>query len=172
MRRFSLAAMLALFLIPATVEAQVPRLMAGGGLSTPMGDFSDGANVGYHGRVGLQLGLPTMPLAGRVEAEYHSFGQPEGATGKFNVLNGSLSAVLSLEGTGLTPYFLAGVGLHRVSVDLGGISGSNNEPGFHGGFGVNIGALGFGGFAEFRVVQISTEGASMRYYPISVGFRL
>lgn len=171
MRRLMLAAVLAGFLIPAAAEAQLPRIMAGGGLSTPTGDFNDVAEVGYHGRLGLQMGAPAFPLAGRLEGEYHSFGQTTGLP-EWSVLNGALSAVLELQGTGISPYFLAGIGRYRVKAELGADETTSTETGFQGGFGVNIGALGFGGFAEFRVIQINTEGSKIRYFPVSVGFRL
>ena len=171
-RRTLFVTALCAFLLPAAAEAQLPRIMVGGGLSTPMGDFSDAAAVGYHGRVGLQMGVPTFPLAGRLDGEYHAFGESdEGA--KTKVLNGALSAVLSLQGVGISPYFLAGIGRYRVDMETTLLDPDPvTETGFHGGFGVNIGALGFGGFAEFRVVQINTEGTKIRYFPISVGFRL
>lgn len=170
MRRILFAAALAAFLLPSPAEAQMPRFMAGGGISTPTGDFNDTAEIGYHGRLGVQLGVPTFPLAGRLEGEYHTFGQA-GDLPKVNVLNGALSAVLSLEGVGITPYFLAGIGRYRVDVDVAGTDPAT-ETGFHGGFGVNLGAVGLGGFAEFRVVQINTEGSKTRYFPLSVGLRL
>ena len=170
MRRILFAAALAAFLLPSVAEAQLPRLMMGVGLSTPMSDFGDDADAGYHARAGLQLGVPAFPLAGRLEGEYHRFGLSE-TDNKLSVLYGALSAVLSLDGVGITPYFLAGIGRYRLSSDLEE-SEAINETGFHGGFGVNIGALGFGGFAEFRVVQINTEFYKTRYFPISVGFRL
>ena len=171
MRRFLFAAVMAGFLLPAAAEAQIPRIMAGGGLSNPIGDFGDVADPGYHGRIGLQLGAPAFPLAGRLEGEYHSFGQPEGGA-KTTFFNGALSAVLELQGTGLTPYFLAGLGRYRVKQELGTLEGTSTQTGFHGGFGVNIGALGFGGFAEIRVVQINGDGGDIRYFPVTVGFRL
>ncbi|MEX2466171.1 MAG: outer membrane beta-barrel protein [Gemmatimonadota bacterium] len=172
MRRIMWVAACAAFLLPSAAEAQFPRIMAGGGLSTPTSDFSDDAKVGYHGRVGLQMGVPTSPLAGRLEGEYHAFGESD-AGSKTKVLNGALSAVLSLDGVGITPYFLAGIGRYRVDTEVGAVDPDPvTETGFHGGFGVNIGALGFGGFAEFRVVQINTDVYKTRYFPISVGFRL
>ena len=170
MRRILFAAALAAFLLPSAAEAQMPRFMAGVGLSTPTGDFSDAADMGYHARAGLQLGTPTSPLAGRLEGEYHRFGISE-TDNNLSVLNGALSAVLSLDGVGITPYFLAGVGRYRLNTDIDG-SEANSETGFHGGFGVNIGAVGPGGFVEFRVVQINTDVYKRRYFPISVGFRL
>ena len=171
MRRFVLTAILAGFMLPAVAAAQLPRIMAGGGFSNPIGDFNDMVDPGYHGRVGLQLGAPAFPLAGRLEGAYHSFGQLDGGA-KITVLNGALSAVLELQGTGLTPYFLAGVGRYRVKQELGTLEATGTETGVHGGFGVNIGALGFGGFVEIRVVQINGDDEHTRYFPVSVGFRL
>jgi hypothetical protein len=53
------------------------------------------------------------------------------------------------------------------------VSDSDTETGFHGGFGVNLGALGFGGFAEIRFINVSTESATnFRYIPVTVGIRL
>jgi hypothetical protein len=171
MRRFVITAIAAGFLLPAAADAQLPRVLAGGGLSNPIGDFSDEADPGYHGRLGLQLGAPAFPLAGRVEGEYHAFGQPEGGV-KTTVLNGTLNVVVELQGTGLTPYFLAGVGRYRIQREIGAMEATGTETGFQGGFGVNVGALGFGGFLEIRVVQINGDGGDIRYYPVSVGFRL
>jgi len=172
MRRILFVAALAAFLLPSAAEAQMPRFMAGVGLSTPTGDFAEDAKVGYHGRLGVQMGVPSFPLAGRLEGEYHVFGEGDEEY-KPKVLNGALSAVLSLDGVGITPYFLVGMGRYRVGGEFEGESlDPAMENGFHGGFGVNIGALGLGGFAEFRAVQINTQGYKIRYFPISVGLRL
>jgi len=172
MRRLTSFAVVAFFLAPAAVEAQ-PSLMLGGGVSNPIGDFSDGAGAtGFHGRVGLQIGVPTFPVAARGDADYHRFG--EGDLGsQFNVLAGSLSAVLTLPGVGIAPYVLAGVGAYRLGLDIAGTTESDTETGFHGGFGVNLGALGFGGFAEIRFVNVSTDSpGNFRYIPLTVGIRL
>jgi hypothetical protein len=156
MRRFALMVATAAFLLPSAAEAQMPRLMVGGGLSNPIGDFADEAEPGYHALAGVQVGVPAFPLAGRLEGAYHSFGESDAGV-KTKVLSGTLSVVLSLGGVGLTPYFLAGLGRYRVDQDTEVLDlDPVHETGFHGGFGVDIGALGFGGFAEIRVVQIET----------------
>ena len=94
-------------------------------------DFNDAAEHGYHGRLGLQVGALGVPLAGRLEGEYHTFGQVEGLP-KVNVLNAALSAVLSLDGVGLTPYFLAGVRISatrwRIPPDSAWGEGSGEAP--------------------------------------------
>ena len=43
--------------------------------------------------------------------------------------------------------------------------------GIHGGFGASIGALGFGGFVEVRLVNIDRPEGDLRYVPLTVGFR-
>lgn len=168
MRRLTLLLASAFLLIPASVEAQ-PRLMFGGGLSNPTSDFSDVAGSGFHGRAGLQVGVPAFPLAVRADGEYHVFGEESGAAGspKYKILDGTLSAVLSLGGIGLSPYVLAGIGSYRVD---SGITGFDpvTSTGYHGGFGVNLGALGFGGWVEIRYVKIE----DLKYIPVSVGLRL
>jgi hypothetical protein len=163
------AAAIALMLLsaPASVEAQ-PHLMAGAGLSTPLGSFGDAAGVGWHAGAGLQLGFPTLPVALRADGAYHSFGEETPAP-KTTMLGGALSVVINLPGVGIIPYFLGGVGMYRRSVDgLDPVS----DSGFHGAFGVNIGALGFGGFGEARFVNVNGDGGAARFVTATVGFRL
>jgi hypothetical protein len=167
MRRLVVHAALALVLVPAALHAQ-PRLMAGAGLSTPIGDFGDAAEVGWHGAVGLQLGFPGVPVAIRGDGGYHSFGEASPVP-KTSMLAGALSAVVELPGVGLIPYLLGGVGMYRTSVD--GFD-PTSDSGFHGAFGVNVGALGFGGFGEVRLVNVSASGGSARFVTMTVGFRL
>lgn len=161
------AAALTLAVAPSGVDAQ-PRLMAGVGVSTPFGDLGDTAGVGWHAGAGLQLGFPTLPVALRADGAYHSFGE-ESPAPKASLLGGALSMVINLPGVGLVPYFLGGVGMYRTSVD--GFD-PVSDPGFHGAFGVNIGALGFGGFGEVRFVNVNGDGSSSRFVTATIGFRL
>ena len=170
MRRFSFVALglsLSLVFAPSAVEAQ-PRIMAGAGLSTPVGDFGDGADVGWHASAGLQLGFPTLPVAIRADGAYHSFGEEIAGLAP-NMLAGALSGVVNLPGVGLVPYLLAGVGMYRTSVEG---ADAVSDPGFHGAFGVNIGALGFGGFGEVRFVNVNGDAGDARFVTATVGFRL
>lgn len=169
MRRITLFAAVVLLSAPAAVAAQV-RLLAGAGLSTPIGDFSDVAEAGWHGMAGLQLGVPAIPIALRADGGYHKFGQAA-ANPSSSMLSGSLSLVLNLPGVGLVPYILGGVGSYRTSVDVAGVD-AVSDSGFHGAFGVNIGALGFGGFGEVRLVNVSQSGGDARFVTATLGLRL
>ncbi len=165
MRRIALLALVALA-FPAPANAQA-RLMVGGGISSPNGDFADNVGTGQHARVGLQVGVPVFPLALRGEGEIHGFSEATGS-GKAKLINGTISAVLSLGGIGLSPYIIGGVGSYRY--DAPDAEAVTNR-GIHGGFGVSIGALGVGGFAEVRMVKIDGADGDSRYVAGTLGFR-
>ena len=59
--------------LPTVVDAQ-PRLMGGGGFTAPSGDVTDVADPGYHMRVGMRLGVPTIPVAIQADGDYHKLG--------------------------------------------------------------------------------------------------
>ena len=163
----ALAAALLLAAAPSAADAQ-PRIMAGAGLSTPIGDLGEIAGVGWHAGAGLQVGIPTFPVALRGDGAYHSFGE-EASAPQISMLAGALSAVVNLPGVGLVPYFLGGVGMYRTSEE--GFD-PVSDAGFHGAFGVNIGALGFGGFGEVRFVNVNGTGGDARFVTATLGFRL
>jgi len=167
MIRRSLVILLAAFLLPVAAEAQA-RLLLGGGLTRPTGDFSNSLESGYHGRVGLQIGVPVFPISLRGEGEVHTLAEMPGDDNT-SIINGALSAVLSLGGIGLTPYVLAGFGQYRVA-DSGDDAPVSNR-GYHGGFGAALGALGAGAFFEIRLVNVTGLGQTTRYIPVTVGLR-
>ncbi len=165
MRRIAFLAAL-LLVLPTAAESQT-RLLVGAGLSTPNGDFSDAVDAGLHGRVGLQVGVPVFPVSARAEGELHRFGE-KATDDNTTMLTGTLSAVLSLGGIGLSPYVIAGIGQYRID---GSVGDAITKNGIHGGFGVSLGALGVGGFAEIRLVSISSDVGNRRYIPVTVGLR-
>jgi hypothetical protein len=167
MRRLIPLTLLAIFVAPVVASAQV-RLMAGGGLSTPIGDFGDAAEAGWHLTGGMQLGVPAIPIALRGDGVYHSFGQASSAP-SVDTLGGTLSLVFNLPGVGLVPYILGGVGTYRTTAEgLDAVS----DNGFHAAFGVNIGAIGFGGFGEVRFVNINQSVGDARFVTATLGLRL
>jgi hypothetical protein len=169
MRRFALLAILLCLSVPSVSAAQV-RLMGGVGVSNPMSDLKDVADVGWHAMAGLQLSIAALPVGLRADGMYHSFGE-RGASPTPSVLSGALSLVVTLPGVGLSPYVLGGLGTYRTSTDGG--TDAQSDSGIHGAFGVDIGALSFGGFAEVRLVNVNTEGSgNVRFVTATLGFRL
>jgi hypothetical protein len=171
MRQSSLLAALALALaLPGSMEAQ-PRIMLGGGFSAPSGDASSFADPGYHAQVSLELGIPTLPVALRGDGTLHRLGAAGAAFADTEYLAGAGSVVFVLPGVGLQPYVLGGIGQYRVKSGPAGEAVTETDTGYHGGFGVLIGGLGIGAFAEIRYVHIGGPSGS-RLVPLTLGVRL
>lgn len=165
MRRPVLLAASLLVLAPATVEAQ-PRLLVGVGITSPIGDFKEVANAGYHLRVGLQIAIPTLPVSIRAEGDYQRLSEASPAFDASNVLGGAVSAVFELPGVGLSPYLLGGVGQYRLETGLAGLRQAVDLSGFHAGFGIALGSVGF---VEIRYVQMNGDAGDTKYVPMTVG---
>ena len=170
MRRFALSAAIALLFTPSAAVAQV-SILVGAGVTNPISDLSDVADVGWHAMAGMQLAVATLPVGLRADGGYHSFGEQD-VNPQPSVLSGALSLVVTLPGVGLAPYLLGGVGIYRTSLDGTGLD-PTSDTGFHAAFGVDIGGLGLGGFAELRGVSVSTEGSgNFRFLTATLGIRL
>lgn len=172
MMRRSLPFVLALaFLVPAAADAQ-PRFLVGGGFSSPSGTLSDAADTGYHGQVGLYIQIPTLPVGLRGDGAIHQLGSPTLGLEDPQILGGSLSLVYDLPGVGMVPYLLMGIGSYQIKAGPVGDAEKITNTGYHGGFGVNIGAAGLGGFAEIRFVRIGGDPDTSSFIPMTLGFRL
>ena len=170
MRRIAYTATVALLLLPSASAAQV-RLLAGAGVTNPMSDLNDVADVGWHAMAGMHLGIAAFPVGLRADGAYQSLGE-QGTSPASSILSGALSVVVTFPGVGLSPYILGGVGMYRTSVDVSGFD-PESDSGIHGAFGVDIGALSFGGFAEVRVVNVSTQSSgNSRFVSATLGVRL
>ena len=169
MRPVFLLAILSL-LIPAMAEAQ-PRLMVGGGFSTPNGSITDIAEPGYHAQIALHVDIPTLPVGFRADGAVHRLASADPALARTEVLAGALSLVYTLPGVGLQPYLLGGLGSYRIDSGPLDMTEAVTDRGYHAGFGVVIGGLGFGAFAEIRYVQINGT-TSTKLIPVTLGLRL
>jgi hypothetical protein len=170
MRRHPLL-LLALLVLPAGAAAQ-PALLIGGGFSSPFGDFADVADPGYHLTAGVEVGLPQIPVAIRLDGSYHRLPAASSSFTAPRVLGGAIDVVFQLPGQGIEPYAFGGIGRYRVTAGPAGFSESEIDRGFQAGFGVNLGSIAFGAFAEIRYVQIGLENGTVKYIPLSIGFRL
>lgn len=167
MRRLVFA--LLLLAVPVAAEAQ-PRLMVGGGFTAPNGDSSVPAETGYQLRVALDIGIPTLPVGLRGDGAFHRMGAGNPTVTDTEVLEGAVSVVYRLPGVGLQPYVLGGLGRYRTESGLVGAPVVVAETGLHGAFGVAIGGLGLGAWAELRYIRFS-DGVTPSMVPFSVGLR-
>lgn len=173
MRRLLLLFISCLVVFPAAVEAQ-PRLMLGGGFTAPQGELAELGEPGWHLGAGLQVTIPTLPVGLRADGRLHKLGADDAAFRDNEYLTGSLSLLFQLPGVGLEPYVLAGIGSYRYKGGLRAVPELTEftNTGYHAGFGVAMGQLGFGLFAEVRYVHIGLEDGSTRLLPLTLGFRL
>ncbi|MDX1493288.1 MAG: outer membrane beta-barrel protein [Longimicrobiales bacterium] len=171
MHRLPYIALALALLVPAAVEAQ-PRFMVAGGFTAPTGSLSDVADAGYHGQVGLFVSIPTTPLGLRGDGFFHRLGSPDAVLEDTQILGGTLSVVYDLPGIGLVPYLLAGLGSYQVEAGPVGATVKSSDTGYHGGFGVNIGAgTGVSAFAEIRYIKIG-GGSDATLIPLTFGLKL
>lgn len=171
MRRTLILALFIALMTPLGVDAQ-PRFLVAAGFTGPSGDLSDAADAGYHGQVGLFVQIPTIPVGIRGDGFFHRLGAAEPTFVDPQILGGTLSVVYNLPGIGMVPYVLAGVGSYQTESGPIGATAKDTDAGFHGGFGVNLGATGPGAFAEIRFVQVNGAGTTSRFIPLTIGLRL
>ncbi len=169
MRRHLLLPALLLLVIPQAADAQL-RVLLGGGFSAPSGSLGDQADPGFHAQAGLQVTIPTLPLALRGDGGVHSLASAIPDVSATQITAGSLSLVYFLPGIGLEPYLLGGYGSYRTKAGSVGAEQTVTENGYHGGFGVAVGGTGLSGFAEVRYVRMD-EPQSRRMIPFTVGLR-
>lgn len=164
MRARILFTALFLAILPAAASAQV-GFGAGVGAAFPLGDFGDGFDTGIHGQASLNIGLPLLPDV-RIDGIYQTYSGAGDASA--DILGGSVNLLLDMPLVVIKPYLIAGVGYYDVSVEAGGVEGSNGEFGFTGGAGLRLGLGSLGVFAEARAIRIGGD-TDLTTVPVLVG---
>ncbi len=146
-----------------------------GGASLPMGEFGDGADVGFNGKLLLGLRPVNWPIGLRAEGMFHRFGLSN-VDGNINMFAGVGNAILTFPTTGMIrPYIIGGGGLYNSrfdgddeDLDLGAET-SVTDFGINGGAGITFQLSGFNTFLEARFHNIFSEGESTQMIPITFG---
>ena len=182
-------------LIAATAHAQGtsgtdgrPFKLGGAlGATMPLGDFSDGADLGFHFGGLIEYKPQAVPVNLRGEITYHRNGLKDdffSGTPGIGDVDGNAS-ILSFIGNALIPfgdaastarpYAIGGLGLYRLkfSGDFAGLDISDSETKFGlnvgGGFTFNL--SGFETFVEARFHSVFTEDSNTNFIPVSFGFK-
>lgn len=184
-------------LIAATAQAQGtsgstsgrPFKLGGAlGATVPLGDFSDGADLGFHLGGLIEYKPQSFPVNLRGEITYHRNGLKSGYFSGQNPAFGNVDghfSMISFVGNGVIPfgdaastarpYAIGGVGLYRMkaSASFSGLDISDTQTKFGinvgGGFSFNL--SGFDTFVEARFHSVFTEGSNTNFIPLSFGFR-
>ena len=182
-------------LIAATAQAQGtsgsksgrPFKLGGAlGATVPLGDFSDGADLGFHLGGLIEYKPESFPVNLRGEITYHRNGLKSdyfsgsgfpNADGNFSMINFLGNAVIPFgdAASSARPYVIGGLGLYRLkaSASLAGVDISTTDTKF----GINVGGgftfnlSGFETFVEARFHSVFTENSNTNFIPLSFGFR-
>ena len=157
------------------------------GASIPLGDFGEGADIGWHIGGLVEYTRPTLPVGLRGEVTYHRFGLsdefdlgeevPFEVDGDASILSFIANVIVpfGMAESTARPYAIAGLGLYRlkVSAEAFGVDFSNTESkfGLNIGGGFNFMLAGFETFAEARFHSVFTEDSNTNFIPISFGFK-
>ena len=169
----------------SVAEAQGVGFNVGGGLSMPLGDFGDVADMGFHGMAGVAFQPEGLPIGIRVDGMYQTFGASDDFAGPFDlgvrIVSGTANAVYTFTTSEMStfhPYLIGGVGMYNFAItgddaeDLG-LDESETEFGINAGAGFNFAAgESINLFVEGRFHNVFTEGESTNLIPITVGVRL
>jgi hypothetical protein len=179
------AAALALGLLvgaPAA-HAQGAEFALGGGVGVPLGDFDDGAKLGWHGLAAISFVPNGWPVGIQFDGSYQQYGLEDagGFTGlKNRFIMGTGNIVFKFktsEESTFRPYLIGGPGIYNSKVtadsDPGDVlGGGETDFGFNAGAGFDFKAGGAGLFIEGRFHNVFTEGSNTQFIPITLGIRL
>lgn len=167
MRRFALAAgLLALSLGATSASAQG---FVGGGVTTPMGDFKDGAKLGWVVNAGFR---PFQSADKRMslwaEGLYGSNKWKGTVDGTTTMIGGFGSVTYNLTAdASAVPYVIGSVGYLSSKGKSGGVSGpSEGSLGFGGGVGVGIKKF----YLESRYLTSSKNGYTTAFIMWTAGY--
>lgn len=158
---------------------------AGGGMSVPTGDLSNGAANGFHLQGASSYHRRAWPIDVRAELAYYHFGEKDytiaggrpGQTvdvaGKSSAIAGNVDASYALNTIGRTrPYLLGGPGIYNTRAEVtrnGGTPTTSSETklGLNVGGGLNFSLIGRQAFLEARYHHVDQAA----WIPITLGFR-
>ena len=158
------------------------------GATVPIGDFADGANVGFHLGGLIEHKPNALPFALRGEITYNRNGLKKGFFGDQDPLFGDVDgdvSILNFVGNAVIPfgdpastarpYVIGGVGVYRMkfSGEVSGfdISDTQTKFGLNVGGGFQFNLSGFETFVEARFHSVFAEGSNANFIPLSFGFK-
>jgi opacity protein-like surface antigen len=175
MRHVVWGAAMALAISAAAANAQVPLVKPvsfgiAGGMTSPTGDFSTAMKTGYNASLMLQIGLPAVPVAVRLEGQYQQFNDQTG-TFQGKTIGGLADVMLYVPLGGIVkPYVAGGAGYFHIMC-TNGASCSQNKMGYNAGVGLEFHLPVISAFVEGDWQSIQTDGAAAKMYPVRVGLK-
>jgi hypothetical protein len=170
-------ATIALVAAPRVSQAQLGlvkpfQLGVAGGVSQPMSDLKDAADLGYNGTVAMGINLPFIPVGLRIDGAYNQFGEKAGIGAKLHVVSATGNVVWRLPSVGISPYLIGGAGLYMsTATSTGTVSATQSDShlGWNAGAGINLPLSVFKAFVEARYNSYSTDAGTVKFAPLTLG---
>ena len=156
----------------APARAQTSFLVSGG-LSAPVSDLGNVADIGYNAAAGLSFGGTTVPIGARLEVGYNGLGY-KGGGGDVRIITGIANAVFNVGTAKDAPYLIAGLGAYNRSSGTStfGYGSGKTVIGINGGAGLRFPLSGLSTFFEARyhvMLGSRTDGTNYQFIPITFG---
>jgi hypothetical protein len=161
--RAAIAVAAILFIAPS-LHAQASFSIAAGA-AVPIGNTSDGMNVGYNITGAIGIKPPIAPIGLRVDGMFNSMELKAGG-GSGRIAAGTANLTVSGPMIPLG-YLIGGVGMYNSSASGGG--SSSTDFGFNVGVGLKFPLTGFSTFAEARLHYVNTDVEKTKFVPITFG---
>ena len=160
--------LLAGVLLASTSPLHAQRPSISGGISAPMSDLSDAADLGYVLAIGINTGDTDRPLGARLEGAVDVFGLKR-VNQDVRVLSATANAIVNLTPGSTSPYLIGGLGLYNTKF---GDAEADNDLGVNLGGGLRLPMGTLRGFFEARyhaVLGNGGAGTHIQFVPVTFG---
>jgi hypothetical protein len=158
----------ALMLAPFTPLAAQTHLSVSGGVSAPVSDLGDIADLGYNVGVGLNFGGTRLPIGARIEGALNGFGL-QNSSQSLRIITGTANALVNFSQRSDSPYLIGGLGIYNSKV---GDFDSDNSVGVNLGGGLRFPLGDISTFLELRfhsTLSDKQRGGRLQFIPITFG---
>lgn len=169
LRRFAAALFgSALTTAPLAASTAQTQLSVAGGVSAPVSDLGDIADMGYNIGIGLNFGGTRLPVGARLEGGLNGFGLKNSGQ-SFRIATGTANAIVNFSQKSDSPYLIGGLGIYNSKA---GDFDADNAVGVNLGGGLRFPVGDIGTFLELRyhaTLSDNQRGGRLQFIPITFG---
>ena len=158
----------ALILVPIASSSAQTALTVAGGISAPVSDLGDVADLGYNIGVGINFGGTRLPIGARIEGGLNGFGLKD-FDESFRIVSGTANAIVNFSQRADSPYLIGGLGIYNSKL---GDFDSDNSVGINIGGGLRFPLGQLSTFVEARyhtTLSDDQRGSRLQFIPITFG---
>jgi hypothetical protein len=161
----------------APAVAQGAEFSLGGGVTSPLGDFDDGAKLGWHGTGAVSYVPQNLPVGFQLDGTFSRLSDETPDDVKAQLIYGTGNVFYRFqtsEQTRFRPYLIGGGGVYNLDAkgeDVDPNAESQTKFGLNAGAGFDYKAGAVGVFVEGRFHTVFTENDNTNFIPITLGIR-